>query len=34
LNLVLKDIKIGDLKIPVHITATDLVKGKLKGFWQ
>ena len=29
---ILKDIKIGDLKIPVHITATDLVRGKLKVF--
>ena len=29
---ILKETKIGDLKIPVHITATDLVKGKLKVF--
>ena len=26
------DTKIGDLPIPIHITATDLVKGKLKIF--
>lgn len=29
---VFKDDKIGDLKIPIHITATDMVKGKLKIF--
>jgi len=29
---ILNDTKIGDLKIPVHITATDLVRGKLKVF--
>lgn len=31
-ELILKDTKISDLKIPIHITATDLVKGKLKVF--
>lgn len=29
---IFKDAKIGDLNIPTHITATDLVKGKLKIF--
>ncbi|WP_396191978.1 patatin-like phospholipase family protein [Flavobacterium sp.] len=29
---IFKDAKINDLKIPIHITATDMVKGKLKIF--
>lgn len=31
-NAIFKDSKIGDLPIPIKITATDLVKGKLKVF--
>ncbi|WP_445709801.1 patatin-like phospholipase family protein [Flavobacterium sp.] len=31
-NAIFKDTKIGDLPIPIKITATDLVKGKLKVF--
>jgi NTE family protein len=29
---IFKDAKINDLKIPIHITATDMIKGKLKIF--
>lgn len=31
-GMIFKDAVIGDLKIPVHITATDMIKGKLKVF--
>ena len=31
-GMIFKDAVIGDLKIPIHITATDMIKGKLKVF--